>query len=81
MRPYTASSIDFYTHQWIAAQLNAGVDATLITDGLMLLLAHPVGSGDLEGKKINPDRAEALAIADALEAHNTGGDSVLPSDE
>jgi hypothetical protein len=58
-------------HAYIAAVLNTGADAGDLADALVLLTAHPVGSGDLTaGKNAHPDRAVALAVAESLQGFN-----------
>lgn len=59
-------------HAYIAAKLNTGAPNDLLVDAEAMLTAHPVGTRDLEskGKNSHPDRALAIAAADALQLFN-----------
>lgn len=66
-------------HAYIAALLNTGAPADKLADAEALLLAHPVGSGDLKAKKhADPDRADALEVAALLQAFNESAECSLP---
>lgn len=64
-------------HAYIAALLNSGADAGDLADALVMLTAHPVGSGRLEAKKKHPDRPVAIAIHDDLNAFNESAECTL----
>ncbi|MBI4203177.1 MAG: hypothetical protein HY532_08715 [Chloroflexi bacterium] len=70
-------------HGFIAATLNSGADATLLTDAEAMLTAHPIGSGDLQakGKNTHADRAMALGLAEQLQAFNESLECPLPREE
>ena len=65
-------------HAFIAATLNTGADVTDLADAEALLIAHPIGSGDLKaGKNADPDRAVAIDLAEDLQAFNESGECSL----
>lgn len=65
-------------HAYIAAVLNSGADPDDLADAEALLIAHPIGSGDLEaGRNAHPDRATALAVASDLQAFNESAECPL----
>jgi hypothetical protein len=68
-------------HAFIAASLNSGAPAADLAQAEALLLAHPVGSGDLQakGKGSHPDRQVAIARADALQEFNESAECPLPA--
>lgn len=67
-------------HAYIAATLNSGAPMDALNDALTLLMAHPVGSGDLEakGKNTDPDRGQALGVAAILQEFNESLECPLP---
>lgn len=66
-------------HAYIAALLNIGAPSDVLAEALALLEAHPVGSMDLvAGKNAHPDRAEAIMVAESLQAFNESTECSLP---
>lgn len=64
-------------HSFIAAMLNSGADPAYLAAAEAMLNLHPVGSGDLIAKAKDPDRPDAIAIHDALNAFNESAECTL----
>lgn len=64
-------------HSFIAAMLNTGADPAYLAAAEAMLLAHPVGSGDLIAKAKDSDRPMAIAIHDVLNAFNESAECTL----
>lgn len=64
-------------HSFIAATLNTGADPADLAAAQAMLMAHPVGSGDLIAKAKHADRPAALALHEALNGFNESAECTL----